>query len=566
MSQREFLTLCSTVWPSDPTHVSTDLTEESLSRMKTVLDLFHQWGVVFVLPTQLDSRGGVEDSGDIILDPQQLTNVFKCVITCNSETTSSINNRQLFEDGILVHTRVGFVWPDYEARFHHEFLCLLHQCDLAYEMFDFKGDPTGRSLVPSLLPYPALDLMDEAEVRQQLMSVWETASALDRMKIGMISRGVVKIMFESLLSNFFPKLLVRLRVLTSVVDCSRHHCVVHVAQRGVGGALVGWSLACVVQDRASDALLVYPGGCSFDATAIVHHAIRGLMKELFSGMSLKDVTLSAEEEVFSRWQIVNYLKTNVEASARVSSNLLISLSFMSCLLPELDQTQGLPPISSLSSLLFSNSHLQTLLSLQSRLAQYESSNHVGDKWLLAHFLIESMPALRECGLGLSSKPAILWLIGATNSTVHGFGVSPSMNPSSPWEVVWDCEVSYPSLLAMESEMGSPLHELAPLNELLLRCLRLLLPDQRLPDRGGGVDGRESVEWIGVSDCFSEEGKREMAFQETAHFVMSHSVFGGEMVYYSKEVLRQRGQVCAEDLKSIVKGGMEEVMRDTAMLG
>jgi hypothetical protein len=98
----------------------------------------------------------------------------------------------------------------------------------------------------------------------------------------MISRGVVKIKFDSLLSNFYPKLLVRLRVVSSVADCSRRHCVVYVAHR-VGGVLAGWSVACV-EDQTS------LGGCSFDATAI--------------GMCLKDVTLSAEEEIFSRAKIV----------------------------------------------------------------------------------------------------------------------------------------------------------------------------------------------------------------------------------------------------------------------
>jgi hypothetical protein len=74
-------------------------------------------GLVFVLPNQLQSGGGVGegDSGDIVLAPQQLADVFKCVITCNSETTRRASNQQLFEDGILVHNRVGFVWSEFEA-------------------------------------------------------------------------------------------------------------------------------------------------------------------------------------------------------------------------------------------------------------------------------------------------------------------------------------------------------------------------------------------------------------------------------------------------------------------
>jgi GTPase SAR1 family protein len=468
MSQAQFLSLCSSVWPSlssppERSSISsilyqfmpTENTEwDSLSRMKTVLDLFHHWGVVFVLPNQLQSGGGVGegDGGDIVLAPQQLANVLKCVITCNSETMRSSSNHQLFKDGILVHDRVGLVWSEYEARLHHKFLCLLNQVELAYDMFDSRGEPLGCSLVPSLLPEPDLDLLEEGEVRARLLC------EESRVRIDMICRGVVKIKFDSLLSNFFPKLLVRLRVMSSVADCSRRHCVVRVAHQ-VRGVLLGWSVACVVDD-ASSGLLVYPGGCSFDATTVVHQAIRGLLDESFSGMCLKDVTLSAEEEIFSRARIVNCLQTTDGAFVHVSKNQTISLRFLSWLFAELDQTLGpapsshtsppdalLPSLYSLSHSL-SETQLQILLALHTRLLLYEGSNDVGDRLVLSRFLVKAIPTLRQYGLGLNPCPAVLWLVGrcVSSSTFHAFGVSPSMTPGAPWEVVWDRTVVFPPQL------------------------------------------------------------------------------------------------------------------------
>lgn len=138
-----------------------------------------------------------------------------------------------------------------------------------------------------------------------------------------------------------------------------------------------------------------------------------------------------------------------------------------------------------------------------------------------------------------------------------------MTPGAPWEIVWQCDVILPPLLEIG---GTTDPALAPLSELMLRCLRLLLPDQRLPDHCG-VDGRDLVEWIGVLPCWSMEKQRQLAALESAHFAMaSDSVFSGEMVYYSREVLaRQRGQLSADEIKSIVRGGVQESMRDLLLI-
>jgi len=46
--------------------------------------------------------------------------------------------KELFEEGILSHDEdvLGFVWREYPSRLHGQFLRLLQDSELAYEIFD----------------------------------------------------------------------------------------------------------------------------------------------------------------------------------------------------------------------------------------------------------------------------------------------------------------------------------------------------------------------------------------------------------------------------------------------
>jgi hypothetical protein len=46
-----------------------------------------------------------------VLDPQDLADVFKRVITCRAATTGVVENRSLFEEGILNHHQLEPIWP-----------------------------------------------------------------------------------------------------------------------------------------------------------------------------------------------------------------------------------------------------------------------------------------------------------------------------------------------------------------------------------------------------------------------------------------------------------------------
>jgi hypothetical protein len=122
-------------------------------------------------PISLHLPGGVHDVGDIIiLNPQSLADVFRCVITCSNEG--------MIRHGILLHNQMDYVWSEYEPRLHQGFLCLLHQCELAYEIFDSRDVLPVESLVPSLLPNLRYDLLKEVEIRDQLLPRWNEGAEI----------------------------------------------------------------------------------------------------------------------------------------------------------------------------------------------------------------------------------------------------------------------------------------------------------------------------------------------------------------------------------------------------
>jgi hypothetical protein len=105
----------------------------------------------------------------------------------------------------------------------------------------------------------------------------------------------------------------------------------------------------------------------------------------------------------------------------------------------------MPPPNLSSSLSLSMTDLGALSLLQTRLVCYEESKRGDDRLMLSQALIGVIPILSRSGLCLDPLSQVLWLVGrcSSGSTVHVFGVSPSVRPSWPWEVVWNSEISFP---------------------------------------------------------------------------------------------------------------------------
>lgn len=514
IGREEFLSICSECWIANS--VSIDEGDSSV-QVKNALLLFHHWGLIFLLPDSSTPEG----RGDIVLNPQDLVDVLKAVITVKSVPVC--------RDDVFNHQHAGYIWPDYDTRLHPQFITLLHNYELAYEILDQKGDPSGRSLVPVHLPEPSLPLVDmtEQDLRRQIMSVWDGKSNPALMiKNCMISQGYIRITFDCLLPNLFPKLLVRLRHMSCSFDCSRHHCLIHIPERVPGsGLVVGWSLCCVVENRDSNSLIVYPGGCSFDATSITHEAIRCLLDESFSRMVLHDVSFVTANVHYTQEMITNILSTATPDSSK-------SFGFLLPLLPHMNRQQA--NVMSLMSLSLPADAITSFGRLHEACRVYIETNQTEYWRHISRSLLDCIPLFRQYGLMVRPDPYILWLAGISSSSLHLVGVSPRVNPLDPWEVEWESEII---VRHHDIRSSPPQRSAAPLLcGLLLESLRLVVADPNVLTEW--YYGRDVVNVIGLVNCYGIENvERAITSHERKYFKSSRDHVGN-VTYYSKSLFAQ----------------------------
>jgi GTPase SAR1 family protein len=525
-----------------PEHGTED--PEVTVRVDTLLYLLHQWGSVFILPERMKGRQGSSGVGDIVLDPQSLADVFKCVLTSSRATTRS--NKQLFEDGILLHHTAEILWAAYEPHLRSQFLDLLHRCELAFEVFDSQGRSEDRSLVPALLRETRR--LDEKQIRERILSLWPSTRDL----------GCIKVSFQSLLPNFFPKLMVRVRQLTSPSHLSRRSFVVHLPEYDECAGLVQPSVVCLVEDSEASVISLYPGGCSFNATAISCQAIRGLL-ESYSGMALRAVTFSVRGQTFSNEEIHHSLLS--DRLSPFSRQPHFSLRFLSPLfdLPPCSAAVADPTLD--FSFPFSAEENNRLTNLRQRCSLFERTHDACDLIGLSKALINAAPLLRQHGLGLEADPKILWLAGKVPSeeVVFLYAVSPSFKPSLSWEIVWESEVSFP--MTETPSLASDGACLSALSELFLQALKNLFPQRVIP-RWCPPSSPSSlpVQWVGLLPCMAH---RTLLSQRERQLFAEDYDFLGSSVWYHRELLQRHRGAAYEDictnLMPRLRGDLEEVV-------
>lgn len=101
---------------------ATELYHISPEGAKLVLVLFHDWGIVHIL-----------SENDIILDPQQLSNIMTCVVSYKADMLYKMGDGKL---GLLRHNEIGTIWKQYDEALRPLLLQLIHQYKLAYPLFD----------------------------------------------------------------------------------------------------------------------------------------------------------------------------------------------------------------------------------------------------------------------------------------------------------------------------------------------------------------------------------------------------------------------------------------------
>ena len=647
ITREEFESLCLSLWNSSSSTSSSLLSETNLNintemkeRIELVLSLFDDWGIIFILPSSknknnknkndkfegnFETKENNEDKvknkvkdcvGDIVLDPQRLADVFKCVISCHKNTTEG---KQLFEDGILVHNQVGYLWTEYEPRLHVQFLDLLHDCELAIEIFDEEGNSTRRSLIPSILPEFNLNTLNhdnndnngnniEKTIRDKYLSKFNSMSSSSPRRISnMIKTGFVRITFDCLLSNFFPMLMVRLRYLSC--DCFRRGFVVKLSESSSSTSRrTSRSVVYVMEERESNSIVLYPGGSSFDATAVCNEAIRSLLDERFPGMKIIDVMFSAEDETFRKNKLIGKLKKDINSKVIIDisndkddedndedededgsedeengSKIEINLRFLCVLLMGLDEKiksqlhskeNELDSFLSSSSCRVSEKDKRVVLDLKDRMIQFKRTGDISDKVCLSRYMMKSIPIFLEHGLNVRSYGGVvvgkvLWVIVRIEINLYLIAVSPSMIANLPWELVFESKLSISCSLITNTNSTSNLNsnlnlgedgiENNPLSKLLVKSLKCLL-------NFSSNHVENSFEIIGLLsqsefqlNSNSNEGIviEKMKEKEDELFVVDRDIFG-ENVYVSERMLQQQRKqdpnvgVTIEDIQGMLE--------------
>jgi len=297
------------------------------------MELFHQWGVIFILP----------DNGDIILNPQQLSNVFREVITCHK---SKKERNEIFEEGILNHNEINVIWKDYDSELHNQFLLLLQRSELCYEIFNDVEDNNnsnkiGKSLIPCLLrdkqelkiSQPLIRFDDEDLIREVLKSVYNNNKInLNEITINNKVKGCIRIGFDVLLSNLFPKLMVRLHSITVPSSSFRNCVMVEFPELNKDLKVIGKSLCCIVEMKDKDSILFIPFGESYKSTSISIQSLESLLEDSFIGIEVNKLLIEVllDHKIYRGKEILYNLKEENK------EDLSLSFEYLSPIFPELN--------------------------------------------------------------------------------------------------------------------------------------------------------------------------------------------------------------------------------------
>jgi GTPase SAR1 family protein len=561
MTRDELLAVCSCATTA---FMTTPPSTTLLHRLDALLFLFHHWGVVFVLPDpNLPNGQDFFSCGDIILDPQRLADVLRAVVSSHRSTSQA--NRDLLDSGVLNHALTPLIWPNYDPRLCTQFLALLHSSELAYEIYDSIGLSTHQSLVPALLP-PSRRLT-EREIREGIREGTSPETVAADI-CPLLQQGSVRVSLDCLLPNFFPKLIVRLRHLSSASQIARTSFTIRIPLWDERKQEVLISIACVVEEKESNSLTVYPAGRSLDATAICLRTIDSLMLRSFPGMKVEEILLTTPGKIFCREEISGKdfveLRDGFQLSLRFLAPMLTPVKGTTergtpaLLAPEIAVEQSTsPPLPEQ----LSESDAQTLSKLEEKLAQFQRTGDICDRLSLLRTLLDATSLFRRVGFEFDAEPKVLWLAAAgvagedsPSPPVRLYAVSPSVSPCLPWEIVWETEVILSSPASSE---GNP----PSLSEFYLASLTCLFFGQLPPLP-------PSRKWVGVVPCQVEDVEVIVRGMETKYFAQERDIFG-EPVLYSKDLLtRQRaregvGEV--QQLRDIVRGELEDALGDLALL-
>ena len=481
-----------------------------VSQAELLLSLLHQWGAVHVL-----------SGGDIVLQPQQLADVMKCVITATPAGSS-------LHAGILQHRDMGAVWSQYETRLHLQFLSLLHDSELAYPLYDSSGNPLSQSLVPAMLP-STLRSPDAMCNELYYDKYSENESKYGRIELQLRSRS----------PTFFPKLQARLRAMATRDGAWQQYYFVSL-EDSVSGEPSSALLYCDLSNGKIE--VRYPLKRD-QACAAALCAIRSLLDEQFQALDISEVSLHFASTALKKIALLKRLQKDRNAVITSEDDegnpCTASLSPLRVLFKELDVPQAVVDATAVSdNLPPPPSKLELLLE---RVRQEGSP--IADLRELSSHLIETISNISgQCDVN-RFHVGVIWLAMVDRAADGRSGqaeytylvpISPGKSSADPWVAMHE--------LRIRASSGDAARSLEDVRDTHFATLVLgALYEVGVPRSLLHLEGGK-CEWRGLVRMSAYEGALMDA--QRKHFERV-STAEGASVLQPKEVLKSKMPSVAE---------------------
>ena len=421
-------------------------TDKSIEEQSRLVDQLVSFGTIHKLSSASSDADLV-----FILRPQQLADVYACVVTKRPETLERTG--RLSKEGILDHSvdalkKVWGMYPESLWRCDQAgsdgrlslFLRLLHDSGLAYEVFDRLGRPQGRSIVPCILPDnpPRFDgdVSDDFELLRHFVSE-NTSLSLEKLQVS----------FSSLPFTFFAQLLAGLRKMATDGGAWRNGAVLSA----------GVSYALLKEERSGISISLLGKNRSV-RSVILLTMLKTLQK--FSSMSISDVTLTVAGRKWSGDDIEEALHHGHGVLYSAKTKQRVEAHSLWMLFPQESKEKKSDAFSS-----------EQLSLLQRTVQQAKAANSMDFLVLINHCLQSSVSTLLHLmeapqPLHGGNLPRPLWVVlkRITDGSFCAMPFFPHYVPDEPWMALEVAQIHFVPTGPVAVETGN--NSLVPASHII----------------------------------------------------------------------------------------------------
>ena len=428
--------------------------EEQTLTLTRLVDQLVSFGTIHKLSSSRASGSSSDPDPVFILHPQQLADVYACVVTKKPETIERTG--RLSKEGILHHSdealrSVWGMYPEALWRCGHRdrgdgsgdgegdgdgsggrlslslalslFLRLLHDSGLAYEVFDRFGRPQGRSVVPCLLPEKPAgfggDVNDHATLLKHFVPDYMKSTSLS------LSLEQLHVSFSSMPFTFFAQLLAGLRKMATDGGAWRNGAVLSA----------GVSYALLKEERSGISISLL--GKNRSVRSVILLTMRQVMRK-FSSMAISDVALTVSGRKWSGDDIEEALHYGHGVLHSMKMKAKVEVHSLWMLFPQESEGRGdaLQSPADSSPTIASSEQLDLLQMAVKRAKAFQSVDFMV---LLNHYMQSCVPTLLQLmgaprPLRGADLPRPLWVVlqHRIDKSFCAMPFFPHYVPDEPW--------------------------------------------------------------------------------------------------------------------------------------